>query len=39
MWSPFLREEHRMRVFEKWALRRMYGPKREDTNRSTEKTV
>jgi hypothetical protein len=26
-WSPILREEHRLRVFEKRVLRRIFGPK------------
>jgi hypothetical protein len=25
-----LREEHRLRVFENWVLRRMFGPKRDE---------
>jgi hypothetical protein len=28
-WSLTLREEHRMRVFENRALRRIFGPKRD----------
>ena len=28
IWLLTLREEHRLRVFEKRALRRLYGPKR-----------
>jgi hypothetical protein len=28
-WSPTLREEHRLRVFENRVLRRMFGPKRD----------
>jgi hypothetical protein len=27
-WSPALREEHRLRVFENKVLRRIFGPKR-----------
>jgi hypothetical protein len=27
-WSPTLREEHRLRVFENRVLRRIFGPKR-----------
>jgi hypothetical protein len=27
---PTLREEHRLRVFEKWVLRRVFGPKRDE---------
>jgi hypothetical protein len=29
-WSLTLREEHRLRVFEKSVLRRMFGPKRDE---------
>jgi hypothetical protein len=29
-WSPTLREEHRLRVFENTVLRRIFGPKREE---------
>ena len=29
-WSLTLREEHRLRVFEKWQLRRIFGPKRDE---------
>jgi hypothetical protein len=29
-WSLTLREEHRLRVFEKRALRRIFGPKRDE---------
>jgi hypothetical protein len=29
-WSPSLREEHRLRVFENRMLRRISGPKREE---------
>jgi hypothetical protein len=29
-WSLILREEHRLRVFEKRMLRRIFGPKREE---------
>jgi len=28
-WSPILREEHRLRVFENRVLRRIFGPKRD----------
>jgi hypothetical protein len=28
-WSVILREEHRLRVFEKRVLRRIFGPKRD----------
>src|SRR5215510_3538578 len=29
-WSPTLREEHRLRVFENRVLRRVFGPKRDE---------
>jgi hypothetical protein len=29
-WSLALKEEHRLRVFENWVLRRIFGPKREE---------
>jgi hypothetical protein len=29
-WSVTLREEHRLRVFENRALRRIFGPKRDE---------
>jgi len=29
-WSLTLREEHRLRVFENWVLRRVFGPKRDE---------
>jgi hypothetical protein len=29
-WSPTLREEHRLKVFEKRVLRRILGPKRDE---------
>jgi hypothetical protein len=29
-WSLTLREKHRLRVFENWVLRRMFGTKREE---------
>jgi hypothetical protein len=29
-WSLILREEHRVRVFENWVLRRMFGSKRNE---------
>jgi hypothetical protein len=31
-WSLTLREEHRLRVFENWALRRIFGTKREEVD-------
>jgi hypothetical protein len=30
IWSLTLREEHRLRVFEKRVLKRIFGPKRDD---------
>jgi hypothetical protein len=33
VWSVILREEHRLRVLENRALRRMFGPKREEVAR------
>jgi hypothetical protein len=30
IWSPTLREEHKLRVFEKRVLRRIFGPKRDE---------
>jgi len=29
-WTVTLREEYRLRVFENWVLRRIFGPKREE---------
>jgi hypothetical protein len=29
-WSLTLREEHRLRVFENWVLRRIFGPERDE---------
>jgi hypothetical protein len=29
-WSLTLREEHRLRVFENWVIRRIFGPKRDE---------
>jgi hypothetical protein len=37
-WSPTLREEHRLRVFENRVLMRIFGPERE-RDRSLEKTA
>jgi hypothetical protein len=36
-WSLTLREEHRMRVFEKDVLRRIFGPKRDEVTRERRK--
>jgi hypothetical protein len=30
-WSLTSREERRLRVFKSWALRRIFGPKRDET--------
>jgi hypothetical protein len=29
-WSLTLREEHRLRVFENWVLRRIFGPRKDE---------
>jgi len=29
-WSLILRDERRLRVFENWVLRRLFGPKRDE---------
>jgi hypothetical protein len=34
-----LREERRLRVFENRALRRIFGPERDELNRGVEKTT
>ena len=36
-WSLRLREEHRLRMFEKRVLRRIFGPKREEVTREWRK--
>jgi hypothetical protein len=36
-WSLTLREEHRLRVFENRALRRIFGPKRDEFTREWRK--
>jgi hypothetical protein len=36
-WSLTLREEHRLRVFEKRALRRIFGPKRDEATEGWRK--
>jgi hypothetical protein len=36
-WSQTLREEHRLRVFEKRVLRRIFGPKRDKVTRGWRK--
>jgi hypothetical protein len=38
-WSLTLREDHRLRVFEKKMLRRIFGPKRDEVTGSLEKTA
>jgi hypothetical protein len=37
IWSLKLRAKHRLRVFEKRVLRRIFGPKREEVTRSCRK--
>jgi hypothetical protein len=37
--SLTLREEHRLRVFEKRVLRRIFGPKRDEVTGGWEKTA
>jgi hypothetical protein len=36
-WSLTLREEHRLRMFEQRVLRRIFGPKKDASNRRMEK--
>jgi hypothetical protein len=36
-WSLTLREERRLRVFENWVLRRVFGPKRDEVTREWRK--
>jgi len=36
-WSLTLREEGRLRVFENWVLRRIFGPKRDEATREWRK--
>jgi hypothetical protein len=36
-WSPTLREEHRLRVFENRVLRRIFGPKKDEVTREWRK--
>jgi hypothetical protein len=38
-WSLTLREEHRLRVFENWVLRRVFGPKRDETTGKGESYI
>jgi hypothetical protein len=38
-WSLTLREEHRLRVFENRALRRIFGPKRVEVTGEWKKTA
>jgi hypothetical protein len=37
--SLTLREEHRLKVFENRVLRRIFGPKRDESNRRLDKTA
>jgi hypothetical protein len=39
IWSLTLREEHRLRVFEKRVLRRIFGPKRDGENYVTRSFI
>jgi hypothetical protein len=32
-WSLTLQKEHRLRVFDNWVLRRIFGPKRDEVTR------
>ena len=36
-WSFTLREERRLRVFENWVLRRIFGPKRDEVTKEWRK--
>ena len=38
-WSPTLREERRLRVFENRVLRRVFGPKRDEVTGGMEKAA
>ena len=38
-WSFVVRQERRLRVFDNWMLRRIFGPKRIEVNRGVEKTT
>jgi hypothetical protein len=38
-WSLTLREEHRLRVFENKLLKRIFGPKRDESDRRLQKIV
>jgi len=38
-WSPTLREERRLKVFENRVLRRIFGLKRDEVTRGMEKTT
>jgi hypothetical protein len=38
-WTPTLREEHRLRVYENRMLRRIFGPKREGGREWQENTT
>jgi hypothetical protein len=38
-WSLILREEHRVRVFQNRALRRIFGPKRDEVTGSWKKKL
>ena len=36
-WSLTLREESRLRIFENWVLRRIFGPKRDEVTKEWRK--
>jgi hypothetical protein len=36
-WSLTLREEHKLRVFDNWVLRRIFGPKKDEVTREWRK--
>jgi hypothetical protein len=38
IWSLIFREKCRLRVFENWVLRRIFGPKREEITGSEKNT-
>jgi hypothetical protein len=38
-WSLTLREEHKLRVFENWMLRRIFGPKRNEVTGGWRKLI
>jgi len=38
-WSLTVREERRLRVFENWVLRRIFGPKRDEVKGNGENYI